>query len=164
MKNKKILLVILAVVCLVAWMAGSPLNLSRASAAPVEAPRPCAQRACAGPLIVLASNPRYFTDGSGKAVLLSGSHTWLNLQDGVLTDPPPAFNYTGWLDFLSAHNHNFFRLWAWEQAKWVVEATAPYYFSPLPYHRTGPGLPWTVNPASTSPDSTRPTSTACASA
>ena len=89
---------------------------------------------------MLASNPRYFTDGSGKAVLLSGSHTWLNLQDGVLTDPPPAFNYTGWLDFLSAHNHNFFRLWVWEQAKWSVEAVAPYYFSPMPYQRTGPGI------------------------
>ncbi|RPJ36327.1 MAG: hypothetical protein EHM35_08280, partial [Planctomycetaceae bacterium] len=51
----------------------------------------------AGPLRVLPANPRYFTDGSGKAVYLTGSHTWLNLQDGVLTDPPPAFDYDGWL-------------------------------------------------------------------
>lgn len=93
-----------------------------------------------GPLYVNPANPRYFTDGSGKAILLSGSHTWLNLQDGVYPDPPPAFNYAKWLDFLVEHNHNFFRLWTWEQAKWVNESSDDYYFSPLPYERTGPGL------------------------
>jgi Protein of unknown function (DUF4038)/Putative collagen-binding domain of a collagenase len=34
-----------------------------------------------GPLRVCPANPRYFTDGSGKAMLLTGSHTWGNLQD-----------------------------------------------------------------------------------
>ena len=92
-----------------------------------------------GPLRVNPANPRYFTDGSGRAIYLTGSHTWLNLQDGVLTDPPPAFDYAGWLDFLVSHNHNFFRLWVWEQAKWVVEWPDPYYFYPHPYLRTGPG-------------------------
>ena len=91
-----------------------------------------------GPLYVDPVNPRYFTDGSGQAILLSGSHTWLNLQDGVLTDPPPAFDYSGWLDFLQSQNHNFFRLWAWEQAKWVGETSTPYYFIPNIYLRTGP--------------------------
>lgn len=93
-----------------------------------------------GPLIVSQANPRYFENSNGEIVYLTGSHTWLNLQDGVLTTPPPAFDYTGWLDFLEAHNHNFFRLWAWEEAKWVVEWDEPYYFAPMPYQRTGPGL------------------------
>jgi hypothetical protein len=92
-----------------------------------------------GPLKVDPANPRYFTDGSGKAIYLAGSHTWLNLQDGVLTDPPPAFNYTGWLDFLVSQNHNFFRLWVWEQTWKVAESSTPYYFSPHPWQRTGPG-------------------------
>ena len=41
----------------------------------------------AGPLRVHPQNPRYFTDGttnadgSLKAVFLTGSHTWSNLQD-----------------------------------------------------------------------------------
>ena len=74
-----------------------------------------------GPLRVSRENGRYFVDGSGRAVYLTGSHYWLNLQDGVLTEPPPAFDYTGYLDFLVAQNHNFFRLWTWEEAKWVVE-------------------------------------------
>lgn len=97
-------------------------------------------RQATGPLRLNPANSHYFTDGSGKAIYLAGSHTWLNLQDGVLTDPPPAFDYTKYLDFLQNNNHNFFRLYTWEQSKWVAEVTAPYYFSPMPYLRTGPGV------------------------
>jgi hypothetical protein len=35
-----------------------------------------------GPLRAHPRNPRYFTDGSGKPVYLTGSHHWDNLQDG----------------------------------------------------------------------------------
>lgn len=91
-----------------------------------------------GPLRVDPDNPRYFTDDSGRAIYLTGSHTWLNFQDGVLTDPPPAFDYTTWLEFLKTNNHNFFRLWVWEQAKWSVEEPDPYYHIPQPWSRTGP--------------------------
>ena len=93
----------------------------------------------AGPLRVASANPRYFADGTGKLVYLTGAHYWLNFQDGVFTDPPPAFDYTKYLDFLQSQNHNFFRLWNWEQGKWVVEWPSAYYFAPLPYQRTGPG-------------------------
>lgn len=92
-----------------------------------------------GPLRVSTVNPRYFTNDSGKGVYLCGTHTWLDLQDGGLTDPASTFDYREWLDFLEAHNLNFFRLWTWEQAKWVVEWGEAYYFTPLPYQRTGPG-------------------------
>ncbi len=40
----------------------------------------CGVRA-AGPLRVHPDNPRYFTDDSGRAVYLTGAHTWLDLQD-----------------------------------------------------------------------------------
>src|SRR5262245_14165752 len=43
-----------------------------------------------GPLRVHPKNPRYFADGSGKAVYLTGAHTWANLQDIGFTDPPPV--------------------------------------------------------------------------
>jgi hypothetical protein len=92
-----------------------------------------------GPLRVSSSNPRYFEDVNGDIVYLAGSHTWLNLHDGVLTDPPPEFDYTAWLDFLQAHDHNFVRLWAWEQATWVVMAPARWNFGSRRYLRTGPG-------------------------
>ena len=86
-----------------------------------------------------AQNPRYFENASGRIVYLTGSHTWSNLQDNGTVDPPPTFNYTAYLDFLTAHNHNFFRLWAWEQAKWTAEIASDYWMSPEPYQRTGPG-------------------------
>ena len=37
--------------------------------------------AATGPLRANPKNPRYFTDGSGKAIYLTGSHTWNNLQE-----------------------------------------------------------------------------------
>jgi hypothetical protein len=87
----------------------------------------------AGPLRVLSSNQRYFTDGSGKAIYLTGSHTWTNFQD-IGASPPSTFDYRAYLDFLQTYNHNFIRLWrgenAWEQG--VVRLPSPYF-------RTGPG-------------------------
>src|SRR6266540_2513215 len=49
-------------------------------------------RQAAGPLVVAAANPRYFTvasgDGAaGKAVYLTGSHIWNNLHDGLGPTP-----------------------------------------------------------------------------
>jgi hypothetical protein len=94
-----------------------------------------------GPLQVSPANPRYFTDGSGKAIYLTGLHTWSNFQDNGGSDPPPEFNYTLYLDFLQSNHHNFFRLWTWEQARWTLETSDDnYWFYPAtPYLRTGPG-------------------------
>src|SRR5919108_2704942 len=58
-----------------------------------------------GPLRVHPSNPRYFTDGSGKAIYLTGSHTWNNLQDISGLQLPGDFS--GYLDWLQSYNHNF---------------------------------------------------------
>jgi len=91
-------------------------------------------------LHVSAANRRYFENASGQIVYLTGSHTWSNLQDNGTVDPPNAFNYPAYLDFLVAHNHNFFRLWAWEQSKWTAEIAADYWIAPGPYSRTGPGV------------------------
>jgi len=68
----------------------------------------------AGPLRVNPSNPRYFTDGTGRSVYLTGSHEWLNLVDGGRTDPPQRRNYGQLMHFMRSYNHNFHRLWAWE--------------------------------------------------
>jgi hypothetical protein len=93
-----------------------------------------------GLLRVHPTNPRYFTDGSGRAILLTGSHTWSNLQDNGGSDPPLAFDYNAYLDFLEARHHNFFRLWTWEQSRWTLEtADNDYWFNPMPFQRTGPG-------------------------
>jgi hypothetical protein len=94
-----------------------------------------------GPLRVSAANPRYFTDASGRPILLTGSHTWSNFQDNGGSNPPPAFDYTTYLNFLQANHHNFIRLWNWEQSRWTAETSDDnYWFNPMsPFQRTGPG-------------------------
>ncbi len=99
-----------------------------------------------GPLTVLKANPRYFTDGSGKAVYLTGSHTWNNLQEIGVGDSPAAFDFGAHLDFLARHDHNFIRLWRMELVAWdtrptpqFVEKGAMNTVAPHPWKRTGPG-------------------------
>jgi Family of unknown function (DUF6298) len=96
-------------------------------------------RSMNGPLRIHPANPRYFTDGDGKAILLVGSHTWSNLQDRGYAEPLPKFDYHMYLDFLEAHNHNFFRLWYQEQACWIHDEDRAVFWDPLPFKRTGPG-------------------------
>jgi hypothetical protein len=124
------------------WIAAAVLVL-----AGMPGPAARAQSPATGPLRRLESSPRYFTDGSGRAVLLVGSHHWGNFQDNghrapVGLDPPGAFDYAGYLDFLRKHNHNFFRLWRWEAPKWTdaQPAGTVKYCRPHPWARTGPGL------------------------
>jgi hypothetical protein len=100
-----------------------------------------------GPLRRSDVNPRYFVDGSGRAILLTGSHNWHNFQDNghrlpITQDPPPAFDFDGYLDLLEKHHHNFFRLWRWETPKWTDAQPAGVikYCQPHPWKRVGPGL------------------------
>ena len=94
-----------------------------------------------GPLRVDSRNPRYFANGSGKPVYLTGSHTWGNFKDRAHVDPPPAFNYAGFLDFLVAHHHNFVRMWTWEQPhSFDDDPQNLLYFAQFPWQRTGPGM------------------------
>src|SRR5215468_9807329 len=90
----------------------------------------------AGPLSVGASNPRFFVDSNGKAVYLTGVH--LN-NDLVDRSDKAVLDFTSYLNFLQQYEHNFMRLWAWEQAAWTNESTAKITFDPLPYQRKGPG-------------------------
>jgi hypothetical protein len=99
-----------------------------------------AQQSVVGPLRVSSDNPRYFADPSGRVVFLTGSHYWKNVQDDGESNPPQPFDNKGYLDFLQQHNHNFTRLWVWEQARWSDEVSYSHWFSPTIYMRTGAGL------------------------
>jgi hypothetical protein len=96
--------------------------------------------ASTGPLQVSRENPRYFADALGRVVYLTGSHYWKNVQDDDVHNPPAAFDNGAYLDFLERHNHNFTRLWVWEQARWSDEVSYSHWFSPTIYQRTGPGV------------------------
>ena len=99
-----------------------------------------------GPLRVCARNPRYFTDGSGRAIYLTAAHTWTNLPDIGLTDPPPVFDFDGYLDFLTKHHYNYIRLWRWETPKDIEKDGIVRYSAPHPWKRTGPGTAWDGKP------------------
>lgn len=116
---------------------GQPVQRTSASQSIPMEPPPAPAR---GPLRLRVSNARYFADDSGKAVYLTGSHTWNNFQDWGTSDPPPVFDYQKYLDFLVRHGHNFFRLYVWEQAAGVPWTNEEIWFRPMPYQRTGPGL------------------------
>lgn len=98
-----------------------------------------------GPLRVCAKNPRYFCDASGRPVFLVGSHTWNSLVDMGRNDPPEAFDFEAYLDFLDRYGHNFIRLWAWDSTTWDTRANGRlgkdfiHHAAPMPWLRTGPG-------------------------
>src|SRR5688500_3683509 len=110
-----------------------------------------ALHAAQGPLRIHPDNPRYFTDGakgtdgSPRAVYLTGAHTWNNLVDMDRNAPPKPFDFDVYLDFLERHHHNFIRMWAWDSTVWDTKANAPlgkdfvHHVAPLPWTRTGPG-------------------------
>jgi Family of unknown function (DUF6298)/Putative collagen-binding domain of a collagenase len=86
-----------------------------------------------GPLRIHPSNSRYFIDGSGKAIYLTGSHVHVSLINRGPTDPPRNYDFLAYLNFLQAYNHNFIRLWAHELFMEPGE-----YAEPFPWQRTGP--------------------------
>jgi len=108
-------------------------SLPGATTLPLPTAIPGAAEGIHGALRVAATNGRYFMDDTGRAVYLTGSHTWDNRQDQG--DRPP-FDFARYLDFLQARHHNFIRLWAWEQAAWVPSTTDKVSYFPLPYDRS----------------------------
>src|SRR5262249_34950940 len=102
------------------------------------------QRPITVPLRALATNPNYFTDGSGKAVYLTGSHSWNTVQDWGTNDTIRPLDFKAFVRMLVAHHHNFTLLWTTELPTFrrlPTTASNPPDFSvsPLPWQRTGPG-------------------------
>jgi hypothetical protein len=116
---------------------GDSLGAASASAAGSVALEPAR-----GPLRVLAANPRYFTDGSGRAVYLTGSHVWWNLVGDEVwlpcSAPRHAFSYAAYLDRLASHGHNFIRMWRNEHSHWE-ECARTVDIHQHPWPRSGPG-------------------------
>jgi hypothetical protein len=139
-KDRQILILFLifsaAIALILAPHSGTASRIPNGLAEPLETGR---LSLATGPLRVDAANPRYFTDGSGKAILLAGSHTWDNRQDQGTGD----FDWSGYLDDLEAWGHNFFRLWVWEQPKGITTSPDPVNpnttLTPEIWLRTGPG-------------------------
>jgi len=106
----------------------------------------CQAAPAKGPLVIHPENPRYFmvkNDPNKKAVYLTGSHYWYNLQDRFIGNSNSK-DYISWpeyLKFLRKHNHNFVRGWSHETAMGKVKSYSDLWiWDPMPYDRTGPGL------------------------
>jgi len=99
-----------------------------------------ADETMAGPLRACPTNPRYFTNDTGRPVYLTGFHTWDTLRDSGPQDPPKPFDYDGYLRTLARLNHNFIRLWAWDQPRSQCGTDPVHQTRPMPWLRTGPGL------------------------
>jgi hypothetical protein len=114
--------------------------------APVVETAPAPQRRSMGPLRVLPDNPRWLTDGSGRAIYLAGSHTWNDFIDTghrriEQNGAPPVFDYSGYLDSLSRRHDNFFRLWRQEVPQFTDEdPPGVKHADPMPWMRVGPEL------------------------
>ena len=111
----------------------SPLATAASTLAPITTP-----------LRALPVNPNYFSDGSGKAVYLTGSHTWNDFQDWGTDDSPIPFDFAAYVNMLVAHRHNFTLLWQTELPTFCglpTTGSSPPDFTvaPQPWQRTGPG-------------------------
>jgi hypothetical protein len=89
-----------------------------------------------GPLKVHSVNPRYFDDGTGRAVLLVGvNHGW-ELQDNAWSTRY-TLDWRVFLDYLKKYNLNYIRLWRAEST--TGGDNSSFLTEPIPYLRTGPG-------------------------
>jgi hypothetical protein len=96
-----------------------------------------------GPLTVSA-NPNYFKDANGAVLILNGSQTWNTLQDWGSNGSLQTLDFSAFVKFLVAHEHNFTLLWVTELPKFCgfpSTAISPPDFtvSPHPWRRKGPG-------------------------
>src|SRR5216684_8525929 len=94
--------------------------------------------AAMGPLKQSTANPRYFVTPSGKAVLLSGSHTWDDFQDTSTSTSPAAVDFTAYVNFLKSHGHSVTILWRKDlptYCGWGAGGT--WHIKQFPWKRTG---------------------------
>jgi hypothetical protein len=96
-------------------------------------------KAAKGPLRVHPDNPRHFTDGSGRAVYLTG----IQYEDALREDGTPVatpVDYAAFLDTVGRYNLNFVRLWRWSELfRYRYEDGEPFATSYMPWKRLGPG-------------------------
>lgn len=104
-----------------------------------------------GPLRLHPTNQRYFTDDTGRAILLTGSHTWNCLVDMAPPGSDATFDFDAYLDWMAGYPHNFMRLWTWELLSWDTSGNREkqpksHRVWPQPWQRTGPGKALDGNP------------------
>lgn len=95
---------------------------------------------------ILPQNLIYFTDNSGRAIFLTGSHTWANFQEHITEKQEKKFDWKGYLDMMEVNNHNFIRFWMFEQPEGQAWTHDKILIDPMPYQRLGKELAFDGKP------------------
>jgi hypothetical protein len=98
----------------------------------------CVNKIEDNPVRVHPQNFLYFTDDSGKAIVFTGCHTWMKTRSKNREWIPNGWDlqkFKKYLDFLEYWNHNYIRLWMWEQEGtvniWEKDSKGKYDLSRL---------------------------------
>lgn len=97
--------------------------------------------AATGVLGVHADNPRYFGDGSGRAIYLAGHQSFVDLQDNSFNKPftrdkQRRLDWDAYLDFLSEQHFNYLRNWViWSTGSGSMAPVNQAIAAPMPYRR-----------------------------
>ena len=138
---------LLGVAGLLLWAAGAgraqTSSKGNVGAKRAQSPPAASTTPIAGPLTA-SGNPNYFRDARGAVLILSGSQTWNTLQDWGSNGSPHPLDFDAYVNFLTAHGHNFTLLWRTELPKFcgfpgTASSPPDLTVSPHPWLRTGPG-------------------------
>ncbi|MCK5012719.1 MAG: hypothetical protein KAS66_02780 [Candidatus Omnitrophica bacterium] len=94
-----------------------------------------------GPLNLNTENTRYFRDGIGEIIYLTGGHTWGIFQDWQKVGRD-YINVDGFIALLNDNNHNFTRGWVCKSTRIPWPADNPISVDVMMYQRTGPETAW----------------------
>jgi hypothetical protein len=92
-------------------------------------------------LSVHPENPRYFTDGSGRAIYLGGHQSFVDLQDNsfnkeFIRNSERILDWGEYVEFLKAHNFNYLRNWViWSTGSGTMAPVNRAIAFPMPYKR-----------------------------
>ncbi len=101
----------------------------------------CSVAAGKGVLAVHPDNPRYFTDGSGRAIYLGGHQMFVDLQDNsfnkeFIRNKERILDWDKYVQFLKTHNFNYLRNWViWSTGSGSMAPVNNAIASPMPYRR-----------------------------
>jgi hypothetical protein len=98
-----------------AALLGSGISLGRGRA--MRTPRTAESVGAKKKPVGVHSNWYYFSDEEGKPLVFTGSHTWGRRRENKMwvSDGWDLSKFNKYLDFLQHWNHNYIRLWMWEQ-------------------------------------------------
>jgi len=124
--------------------AGAAMAATTGAAEVLQRKGPAAPRPASGPLRVHPKNPRYFADGTGRAVRLGGHQVFCDLQDNSFCKRTTYGNkrrldWNWYLDFAQQRQLNYLRNWIiWSTGNGTSDPVK--IARPMMFARTGPGV------------------------